>query len=354
MGRSWDGRKAFKVVSTYKENDDVTSVTFQSINNDFLPNYEPGQHITITCCPIPGSKEKISRSYSLTGPSCIKNRTNYSISVRHQKKINESGLITHGKMSYYINKILKIGDIVELTAPNGNFIVPLNAVRPVVIFAGGIGITPFISFLESMDPCQNKLEIILYYANRNSQTHAFRNKINHLAKSINRLTVINIYSHPLDTDILGRDYIKKGYITHHDIPQHLIDQNARYYLCGPQAMMTSIIQGLQERNVPKFAIFYEKFTSQTIINQDLALNYQVSFKKSGIKSYWTAKDGTLLNFGEKLKISMPSGCRVGQCGSCAIKILKGKVKHLNDVEPPEENYCLTCQSIPIEDLTLDI
>ncbi|EMD5185821.1 hypothetical protein HPO00_28465 [Klebsiella pneumoniae] len=45
--RPWEGRKTFKVIELKKEADNVTTVTFQSNSEGYLPDYEPGQHITV-------------------------------------------------------------------------------------------------------------------------------------------------------------------------------------------------------------------------------------------------------------------------------------------------------------------
>ena len=195
--RPWEGRKTFKVIELKKEADNVTTITFQSNSEGYLPDYEPGQHITVSCCPMSDSEEIVTRAYSLTGPAFVHDRKTYSISVRHQKATDEKGEYVEGIMSSYINTHLQIGKDVELTPPGGNFIVPLNAVQPVVIFAGGIGITPFISYLESINPQAEGPEIWLFYANQNSRLHAFKKRIAELNASIDRLKVINIYNQPL-------------------------------------------------------------------------------------------------------------------------------------------------------------
>ncbi|MDU4585079.1 MAG: molybdopterin-dependent oxidoreductase [Enterobacter hormaechei] len=318
--RPWEGRKTFKVIELKKEADNVEIVT---------------------------------RAYSLTGPAFVHDRKTYSISVRHQKATDEKGEYVEGIMSSYINTHLQIGKDVELTPPGGNFIVPLNAVQPVVIFAGGIGITPFISYLESINPQAEGPEIWLFYANQNSRLHAFKKRIAELNASIDRLKVINIYNQPLDCDIPGLDYDRAGYVGAGDVEAYLIENNARYYMCGPQPMMDAISRGLQERGVPAFAIFYEIFRSPTKINNDPSLRHKVIFAKSGREEIWTTDKGTLLNFGEKLGIKMPSGCRVGQCESCSTKVIAGNVQHLNGVEPSDEGACLTCQCIPAGDITID-
>ncbi|MGJ7604166.1 2Fe-2S iron-sulfur cluster-binding protein [Variovorax sp. LT1R20] len=50
---------------------------------------------------------------------------------------------------------------------------------------------------------------------------------------------------------------------------------------------------------------------------------------------------------------MPSGCRVGQCESCAVRLIAGKVSHLHGREPEDPTVCLTCQAVPLEHLVLD-
>lgn len=351
--RSWEGRKLFKVIKLQKETENVTSVTFHAADGGFLPDYEPGQYITITC-PLPGSDETMTRTYSLAGPAFINNRQTYSISVRYHSGINGDTLALEGMMSSYINNHLRVGQTVELTPPNGNFIIPLNAVQPMVIFAGGIGITPFYSYLESLNPASQGPEILLFYANKNSRSHTFKKRLQELEKEIERLKIINIYSNPLKTDVLGQGYDRAGYVSSDDVAQHLIEQNARFYMCGPQPMMEAISQGLQKRGVPAFTIFSEVFHSPATIKSDPSLQHKVIFAKSEVEEVWTTDKGTLLTFGEKLGIPMLSGCRVGQCESCSVKVLSGNVTHLNGVEPSEEGMCLTCQSIPSGDIIIDI
>ena len=68
---------------------------------------------------------------------------------------------------------------------------------------------------------------------------------------------------------------------------------------------------------------------------------------------WSAADGPLLQFAERLGIDLPSGCRVGQCESCAVRVVSGKVVHLHGTEPDDPDTCLTCQAVPLSDLVLD-
>ena len=108
-------------------------------------------------------------------------------------------------MSSYIIRQLKSGDSIELTAPSGKYVLPEASQQPVILMAGGIGITPFMSLLESL-PDGNPMEIWLFYSNRNSQTHAFRSRITlHIAR-LPGLKVCSHYTSPLPSDVLGRDF----------------------------------------------------------------------------------------------------------------------------------------------------
>ena len=109
------------------------------------------------------------------------------------------------------------------------------------------------------------------------------------------------------------------------IDDDLIARRARFYLCGPEPMMSAITAGLTARGVPRFDIFSEVFRSPAVPNLEGDQRFQVQFARSGgAPVTWSAAQGALLGFGESQGIAMPSGCRVGQCESCAVRLLSGR------------------------------
>nr|WP_256443086.1 MULTISPECIES: 2Fe-2S iron-sulfur cluster binding domain-containing protein [unclassified Bradyrhizobium] len=68
---------------------------------------------------------------------------------------------------------------------------------------------------------------------------------------------------------------------------------------------------------------------------------------------WSPDKGSLLAFGESMGISMASGCRVGQCESCAVRVVAGVVEHMNGGGPDDPKMCLACQAIPASNVTID-
>lgn len=68
---------------------------------------------------------------------------------------------------------------------------------------------------------------------------------------------------------------------------------------------------------------------------------------------WTPADGSLLELAARHGLVLLSGCRVGQCESCLLRVLAGHVTHLVDVELTEEDTCLSCVAIPASDVVID-
>jgi ferredoxin-NADP reductase len=81
--------------------------------------------------------------------------------------------------------------------------------QPVILLAGGIGITPFMSLLGSL-PDGNPIEIWLFYSNRNSQTRAFQSRMAFHAARLPGLKLSNHDTSPLPSDVLERDSDTRG------------------------------------------------------------------------------------------------------------------------------------------------
>ena len=351
--RGWTGWRPFRVVACEPNARGVLRIRFEDVNRAQLPDYLPGQHLMVRVDTGDAIGLRI-RAYSLTGPAEVGQRRTYSIAVRHQLGRSPQGEPFEGLVSGLLHRALKVGDIVELGAPSGSFVLPLASPQPVVMIAGGVGITPFISLLESVRERVDRPELWLYYANQNSETHAFRQRIVELAAAMPRLHVVNFYSAPLSHDKPGIDYESTKLITAAVIDPSLIMRRARFYMCGPEPMMNSVRSGLVELGVPAFDIFSEAFRSPTEVSAGTLKGCNVTFSRSGKAAVaWTPERGTFLQFGESIGLTMASGCRVGQCESCAVRVISGRIMHLSGTEPEDPSVCLACQAVPLNDVVLD-
>ncbi|MGO4327664.1 molybdopterin-dependent oxidoreductase [Cupriavidus sp. 2TAF22] len=362
--RRWDGYRAFRVAGLAREAREVTSVFLEPADGGGLPDFQPGQHVTIRLAMRPGGEEVV-RSYSLTGPATVPARRGYSISVRRATGMTATGEAVSGRASSYINQSLAVGDVVSLRAPSGNFVMPVRSRRPLVLLAGGIGITPFISLLESLaaasdpghpvDPVDpvDRPRILLLYANQNGQAHAFRSRIRALRECITGLEVIDFYDRPDACDRPGIDYDVAGRVSAGHVPPEWLGARPLVYMCGPAPMMSAFADALAARGMHRSDIFREVFRSPERTVSGPEQQFNVVFAKSATARVWRSADGPLLGFAERLGLALPSGCRVGQCESCAVPVVSGRVLHLHGEEPEDAGVCLACQAIPASDIVLD-
>ncbi|WP_441236266.1 molybdopterin-dependent oxidoreductase [Bradyrhizobium sp. 930_D9_N1_4] len=329
----WTGRRAFSVASVRQEADDVVAIDLAPKVGDALPSYRPGQHVLLS---LPGVD--VSRAYSLTGHG---GESVLSVAVKKRP----SGFSEH------IHR-LSVGDEVFLEVPGGIFTPPLQGPRPLIFLAAGIGITPFMSHLEALlalAPGERVDDILLLYTCRNGSEHPFATRLRELAAQLPQLKFVTAFTAPRSADRLHRDYDHAG---RPDLSalDPLLSRHPLVYLCGSVDFTSSMTARLVERGLPRFDIFAETFASPPDVPATLAPQ-TVHLAGSDRSFVWSPELGTLLDAAHAAGVPLPSGCRVGQCESCAMRIVDGRVAQLGDGDSSAE-HCLTCQTVPLSELTL--
>jgi ferredoxin len=85
--------------------------------------------------------------------------------------------------------------------------------------------------------------------------------------------------------------------------------------------------------------------------------FKITFQKSGKTFDWENSFNNLLDFADAKGIQMESGCRIGVCGSCKVKLLSGSVTMetedgLGDGDQANR-MILPCVAVPESDLVID-
>ena len=350
----WRGFTEAEVIAIGDAADDVKSVSLRPAERVALPDYAPGQHITVRLDGLEdGGKE--TRSYSLTGTARDPNREHYTIAVRRVLAPVNQPDAPPGRVSNQIHDGLKVGDTVLMKAPSGTFTPPETTDDPVVLVAGGIGITPFISYLETVACNTAQPRIHLVYANRNRRSHAFADRLTELKARIRRLSVLDIYDRPDPEDVQSGYCDKVGFvdtsdILHPSLPGHVVPL---IYQCGPPAMMDAVERLLDAAGHPAGRLFRETFVSLEPTNELPTGPFTVEFSKSGLTVEWNPQSGSILQLGDAAGLDLARGCQVGQCESCVQRIVSGKIVYRTDIEFDEAGHCLACQAVPASDLVLD-
>tara|TARA_B110000879_G_scaffold174421_1_gene227173 strand:- start:889 stop:1878 length:990 start_codon:yes stop_codon:yes gene_type:complete len=93
---------------------------------------------------------------------------------------------------------------------------------------------------------------------------------------------------------------------------------------------------------------------------DVLGNYFKMFKirLANKKEFHSLENKTILESARHAGLVLEYSCSSGQCGVCACKLMAGEVNSLNDTfhsnEEIQANKILTCQSVPLADIEIDI
>jgi len=338
--RPWPGFRPLLVSAVTRQTQDVACLEFSAPDGGLLPRFAPGQFLTLALDQN-RRDSPAARSYSFCGPADAEPRR-YRIAVK---------ILEEGAVSPLLAAAVP-GQVMLAQSPGGRFLLPLANEFPVVLLAGGIGITPFMSFLETLKLRPVRPEVHLYYVVPSRAHHAFAARIRELAQAVPELRVVTLYSRPAPADRPGVDYDLRGRLRLEVIEPGLLSRRARFYMCGPEGMMEALSAELRASGIPPFEIFRERFISpRPPASEATASSRTVIFRKSNLQLQWTPQAGSILDLAERSGVAIATGCRVGQCESCAVSLVEGQVTH--DVPLDDEGICLTCRATPLNDVVID-
>ena len=357
---AWQGLRKFKVLSRQFEDNARTVCSFylEPLDALPLPNFLAGQYLTVSLQiqDLKNQTKIVSRCYSLSEQPGLKT---YRISIKRALPPINLPETPPGIVSNYFHDHIFEGDIIGIRAPAGQFCLDQGSSEPVVLIAGGIGITPFLSMLLWCVEHQPSRIVHFYYGVKNSEEFAFKEPLQRLAKQYANVQLHVVYTNPLEGDVLGRDYHHRGFIEMNLLRSTLPYGEQQFYVCGPAPMMELLVAGLTAWGVSRKNIHFEAFGPASVQAVPISdapsktLFIEVKFQKSGRTLIWDGLDQNLLIFAERNDIAIEAGCRSGSCGSCETKVLSGTVNYR---EKPEyecaAGHCLVCVGRPASALVL--
>jgi ferredoxin-NADP reductase len=265
--------------------------------------------------------------------------------------------------SGYFHDRVNVGDVLQLKAPSGHFFIDPDPGVDVVLIAGGIGITPMMSMLQWCLDEQPARMVHLYYGLRHGGEHAFKQALDSLAAAHPNLHLNITYSRADAADRLGRDFQHEGHIDIALLRRTLPHGRHQFYVCGPAAMMESLVPALEDWGVARTDIHFEAFGPASVKGSSAqwidaatrdAAGVSVQFVRSARSLVWNAADASLLDFAERHGVQVDSGCRAGSCGTCETKLLSGDILYAHkpdyDIAP---GHCLLCVGVPTSAVSIE-
>jgi ring-1,2-phenylacetyl-CoA epoxidase subunit PaaE len=322
--------------------DDTVQIVFKTPSN--LKNqytFKSGQYLDVIV-PIDGNEER--RSYSI----CSGTNEDLAVAVK---------AVSKGKVSNWFNKEATAGISIQVSEPQGSFILNDQA-KNVVAIAAGSGITPILSIAKEIEKRDGNLR--LFYGNRTVSSIIFRDELSNLKN-----TFVTGFLSGETAEGYEKGRINKESFTEIVKADLSLLRADAYYICGPEEMIMQTVDVLKFFGVAETKIHFELFTTPVLMKSE-----PVSVSKfEGISHVKVILDGEIAEFDLKAKgkslleaietegMDAPYSCKGGVCSSCKAKVLDGSVIMRTNLsltdEEVKKGYILTCQATPTsESLTI--
>ena len=241
----WAGWRDFVVAGRRAESEIITSFTLTPADGGPVLRHRPGEYLTFWL-EVPGHAP-LKRNYSI---SSAPDSRSYRISVKREPM---------GIASGWLHDAVRPGTRLKVAAPAGDFVLPEEAPRPVVLLSGGVGVTPLLSMLHAVAARPGAAAHFIH-GTLSGATHALGEEARALAAaSGGRITASTFYEAPRPEDVAGRDYDEAGRITPDWLRTNTPLAGADYYLCGPRPFLRDFAAALTALGVPAGQIHYEFF-----------------------------------------------------------------------------------------------
>lgn len=333
----WKGFRPLTVTDIHRESSTIISVRLAAADGTKLPPALPGQYLTVR---VPGAAEPPPvRSYSLSsGPG----EQTYRISVKRD-----------GLVSSYLHARLATGDVLQVAAPRGDFVLGAGD-RPVLLISAGVGVTPVLAMLYRLAADRAQREIWWLQAAHDAEQQAFAAEAHRLLASL-----------PNTREEIFLSATRR--LTAEHLASLGLPREATAYVCGPETFMADVGRTLTDHGID---VHEELFGGRARLNPGITgatdepphqpsgaagTGPLVTFSRSGLDVRWRDSEASLLELAEACDVPTRWSCRTGVCHNCVTPLLSGEVAY--DPEPlerPAEGEVLICCSRPVDEVVLDL
>ncbi len=336
------------VVKIVKESDDVRSYYLVGHDYEPLPAFLPGQHILVKC----SSQETntgISRCYSLSDDCST---GHWRISVKKTSNHPQS-------VSCWLHEDISVGDVLQVRGPSGAFFLQTAADRKVVLVCAGIGVTPMLPML--MEAIRRHYCSVLCFSQFRDVAHMpFADLLLNLAQRNPQVALsLWVSRFPKGVRRPWQGPIFEGKFQAKDLTQHSdAIELSDYYLCGPEEWQEKIRRDLLRLGVPSDSIRYELFQptekSSRANGTPDSVQHCIHFKQSRANAKFQTNQASLLACAGQNNVVLESGCGMGACGTCAVRLVSGKVRYTREPQHQIQiSEILPCVCVPESDLEID-
>jgi ferredoxin-NADP reductase len=312
-----------RVAAVTQVADAVKRFRLERTDGSPLPIFSGGAHVVVSML----DNGRLRRNpYSLMSPP--HDPSAYEISVLRVENSRGGSAFMHSRV--------KVGDTLTVSMPVNLFPIDQRG-RKHLLFAGGIGITPFIAMMEQLELEGRAFE--LHYAVRSR-------------------------SHGAYWQALQQRYGAHRVKVYCDAEQSLIPTasllafqplGTHLYVCGPAGMIDNTLASAREAGWPGQNLHFERFLAPPP-GKPFNIVLQRSNARLAVEEHQS-----ILEAVEAAGVDAPFLCRGGACGQCETAVLEldGRLEHndhyLTDAEKAGGSKLMICVSrFQGQELVLDL
>ncbi|KAK8056627.1 hypothetical protein PG993_001854 [Apiospora rasikravindrae] len=304
--------KDYKIAEKKRQTDRIASFTLEAIEQD--PEAKDAQLGSHARLKLPNG---LIRSYSIVSG----NANRFELGIALEEVSRGGSKLMHSTTE---GDVIQVGRITSDVQPKGS-------ASQHVFIAGGIGITAFLSMMDTYR--QIHWQTVLHYAVRSESDIPFRETLDLLGDSV------KLYD------------ASKG--QRMDVPAIInnLGWNSHVYVCGPKRMMDEALRVSKEAGLTEADIHFEAFAADTTGDP-----FEVEVANRGGKKLQVGEEETLLEVLKKNFDDIPSSCEVGNCGTCKVSLKRGNVEHRGTalMEDEKKDSMLSCVSRGMGKIVIEI
>jgi ferredoxin-NADP reductase/predicted pyridoxine 5'-phosphate oxidase superfamily flavin-nucleotide-binding protein len=289
-----------------------------------LPEVAAGAHLDVPMRLADGTPT--TRRYSIA--SDPGRRDAYEIAVLREDAGRGASMAVHDGF--------RLGIVLHCGVPGNDFALQ-DGDHPTVLIAGGIGITPIKVMAQTLQRAGRRYH--LHYAVRSRREAAFAGQLH--AELGERLTIHS-----------AADGARL------DVRRVVADAapGSAFYVCGPERLIESAREAVRAAGFVAERFHAERFVAATARDDDQPVT--ITLEKSG-KVIEVAAGTSILDAVQAAGVDAPASCRIGDCSTCAVRVLAGTPDHrdlaLTRAEHEDEGLMCICVSRALTPgLTLDL
>ena len=329
------GARVIEVIAETADSKTFVLQTNQRWPGTRWPGHQAGQHTMLTVT-IDG--RQLSRTFSISTLS----RANGRIAITVKRARSNGKRIS---VSNWMFDRLSAGQIVQLSAPTGDFFLQNQVASKLLLLSAGSGITPVMAILRQLETlARTDIAITFLHICRSESDFIFAAELRALAARWPALRLVVHFS-----GTAGRFVPAQLAELVPELSQHEV------YLCGPTAFASSTNAALRNGGVR--TIHQESFGGFNAGEQgselDTASQQHAVLLENNKQSFTASTQTNLLAAMENAGLNPAFGCRIGICKTCQCLKRSGVVKNLRTGEisdAPNEliQLCVSAARSPLE------